>query len=206
MKNNRGFVAVLIIGITAIIIAGVVAYALMQKSKTPSSAKSEKISGLEQSSATADWKTYRNEKYGFEIKYPRNWYFEPHLSNGYFDITDYKVGLGNIAPADRTGVRINIYPNAPYKNAEEWFSADQRTVTANIKLYSNLEKVILGGKTAIKARTAYHNSSSASEGGEIRAINNGTGYSLGYNRPKSQTKHESLKDLDLIVNSFKFIK
>jgi len=197
---------VLIIAITAIIIAGIAAYAVIQKAEAPVSAKPEKISGLEQSSATADWKTYRNEKYGFEIKYPRNWYFEPHLNNGYFDITNYKIGLGNIAPAGSTGVRINIYPNIPYKSAGEWFSADQRTVTANIKLYSNLEKVILGGKMAIKARTMYHNSSSGSEGAEIRAINNGAGYSLGYNRPKSQTKHESLKNLDLIVNSFKFIK
>lgn len=31
---------------------------------------------------TANWKTYKNDKYGFEISYPDNWGFNTNTSNG----------------------------------------------------------------------------------------------------------------------------
>jgi len=40
---------------------------------------------------TADWKIYRNEEYGYEVKYPSNWYF---YDKGTFFGADLKNCVG----------------------------------------------------------------------------------------------------------------
>ena len=72
-KKQLGFALPLVILIVAIvIIAGGVGYYFY---KTSQEQKEGEIAGPEQViDETADWKTYRNEKYGFEIKYPTNYW------------------------------------------------------------------------------------------------------------------------------------
>lgn len=59
---------------------------------------------------TADWKTYRNGEYGYEIKYPRDWTL---------DISGYPENISFKEPTQTfTGVGVNM-DNHVYNNLEE---------------------------------------------------------------------------------------
>src|SRR5437899_12705224 len=50
---------------------------------------------------TSDWKTYRNEKYGFELGYPNEWQIE--------EMSIYPFGI-TISPSKNDSVILIIYP------------------------------------------------------------------------------------------------
>jgi len=60
-------IAITITVLCAVVVGGV---AVWQYLSMPKEESLEGALGDE----TADWKTYRNEEYGYEIKYPKNWY------------------------------------------------------------------------------------------------------------------------------------
>ncbi len=56
-----------------------------------------------ENSETKDWQTYRNEKYGFEVKYPEDWHEKesPYDDTGVLFLnTDKEIIIGGAAPDD----------------------------------------------------------------------------------------------------------
>ena len=68
-KKISTLIGILIIVVFALIVGGAIYWYSKEKFETPEVKVSEKTITDE----TANWKTYRNEEYGFEVKYPSNW-------------------------------------------------------------------------------------------------------------------------------------
>lgn len=80
MDNKKGFIKILLV-IVAIVVVTLFVYAQMG-----SRTKNEK-------DVTADWKTYRNDKYGFEVKYPTGYDFSEN--NDFRGLSEFNVGFLN---------------------------------------------------------------------------------------------------------------
>jgi len=72
MNNQKGFAPIVIVLIiVALFVGGIFIWQYFEKEevKIPEEKTSEEMTIDE----TADWKIYRNEEYGYEIKYPQDW-------------------------------------------------------------------------------------------------------------------------------------
>lgn len=106
--NRRGLAPILILAIVAVLVAlsGAVYVTFRRPSvslpTSPAFSSSQHttstnttITSSASSSDTSNWKTYRNEKYGFELQYPPDWYgTSTNNGSGYLlrTVSDEKIG------------------------------------------------------------------------------------------------------------------
>jgi len=83
---------------------------------------------------TSNWKTYRNEELGFEVKYSEGWFFYNEYDNGFvFNKNKKSVSFTKLEfqklETEFPFIDIQIYDNPEGKDLLKWFNENQVIVT-----------------------------------------------------------------------------
>jgi len=109
------------------------AYRLGQRQIQPTPAPSPAVVATPTPDPTANWKTYTNTKYGYLIKYPKNWVLRPDEQ-----VPDQIVNFKNIEELYRLSSNLSIY------------SGGAHTEAPPSAVFSETKPVTIAGKEAMK--------------------------------------------------------
>ena len=125
IKNKQGFSAVALVIIIAVLAIG--GYAVWQKQDNSLSTPSVD---------TTNWKTYRNDKYGFEFKYPNEWHLaiNNEVSLNSIFLSPEEINFPSVWDSQLTPIEAYIESAEQYKNSLKIWeeSTDYENITGEI--------------------------------------------------------------------------
>ena len=192
--TQKGFVNIVLIAVIVILVGVVGYFAFVTKSEPiaqqPTSSETKQTSTPQQPSSasineTASWKTYKNDEYGFEVKYPTDWTSAGGFSDygGFFYVA---FGVANLSEPLAT---IHVYPN-------------QTTLDKFMKYFDyisvNWKNTTLGGVNAKEAVSIGQNSKQFIF---TASVKNSNGFSLA-----STVFGDNVDTVRKMSSTFKFLK
>jgi len=180
----------LIVGIT--LVFGVAGYLAMNKDNLGGLSKSDIEEGNNFAiDETADWKTYTNEEYGFELKYPNGWFLYEDGDNVYFQ-PDEEVE-GNIPGPHASALSVRIEKLSEDENLEQKIKTDKNRAGMEFEQ----SKIMIGGENAFLVKSICEGVGCGSpewyfvKDEYLYSFNSNLGYSPAFDR---------------IISTFKFIE
>ncbi len=208
MKNTkRGFVGISVLIFVFIGLVIISALMYLNYNQPDRDITQEENSDLSRGEALRDWKTYRNEKYGFEFKFPSEWTVIEHIGSNGLTIFNEKEGLG--------GFDVEIINNPEMLTAKQY---------AQSVIKMNHEGVVKTGvgydlinssnnSTGINGIRAYviHDVFQFDQSSELIFVTNGEymfQFSFTVNKPNPNLKEpeKNYKIVNQILNTFIFTK